>query len=681
WYVQGYLHAKYRLWQMEFQTIAASGRISEKLGNDPRFLRFDREQRRLGMVHAAELATQEIQADQQSRDAYEAYAAGVNAYIYHLTEASLPLEYKILNYKPERWSVLKSALFLKQMSKTLAGHDRDLEFTNMKNVFSEEEMSMLFPQVPDALVPIVPEGTGFAAPGIIPVKPASADSLYFKKDSFFINAEETGKPDRNNGSNSWIVNGSKTKSGAPILANDPHLELSLPSIWYEIQITTPNMNVYGASFPGTPCVIIGFNDNVAFGFTNAQRDVKDYYYVEFKDDSKKEYWFNNTWQAATLRIDTFRIKGAADFYDTVAYTVFGPVMYDQSFSTKNTEGRSIAVKWTAQEPSNEGLMWIKLNQASSYSDFESAIKTFKTPGQNMGFASKSGDIALWQQAKFPARWKGQGSYIMPGADSSYMWQGYIPQVENPHVINPSSGFIQSANQRPVDSTYPYFIPGNYITARGVAIHRQLDSMQGITPSDMMKLQLNVHSVFAEGASKLLLQYVNEERLDEKERAYVSVIRSWDHNTDPNSTAPTIFQTWWDSLEHLVWYDEISRVPYKVAYPDEQTLYELLIKDSAMRFVDNINTPHKDSLQELVTLAIQKATATLATSEAEGRLAWWKHKSPTIYHILKDAFLPFGRTGLEVGGWSNTINAITTSHGPSWRMIVHLTDTTEAFGIY
>jgi penicillin amidase len=301
YFIQGYIHAKFRLWQMEFQTMAAAGRISEILGRDPRFLRHDREQRRLGMVYGAENAVKEIEKDPLSKAAVNAYTAGVNSYIGSLTHSELPVEYKLLSYKPEKWSNLKVALFLKLMSKDLAGFERDLEFTNAKSVFDTDELNIIFPAYSDSSVPIIPRGTSFDTPGIIPIQPLTADSLYFKKDTT-IRAVEVNKPDRTNGSNSWALRGTKTKSGAPILCNDPHLGLSLPSIWFEMQISTPDMNVYGASFPGSPSVIIGFNDNVAFGFTNAMRDVKDYYQVKFRDDSKKEYWYNGQWKPACTSI-------------------------------------------------------------------------------------------------------------------------------------------------------------------------------------------------------------------------------------------------------------------------------------------------------------------------------------------------------------------------------------------
>jgi penicillin amidase len=441
------------------------------------------------------------------------------------------------------------------------------------------------------------------------------------------------------------------------------------------------MNVYGATFPGSPNVIIGFNDDIAFGFTNAQRDVKDYYQIRFKDASKKEYWFNGRWEPTKLRVEQVKIRGGQTLNDTVAYTVFGPVMYDQSFTVDSTNNTAIAVRWSAHDPSNEGAMWLKLDRAKNYDDYLNAIKDFTCPGQNMLFASKTGDIALWQQAKFPARWEGQGLYLMPGEDSSYMWQGYIPQRENPHVRNPASGFIQSANQRPVDSTYPYFIPGNYISARGITITNRLQQMQQITPDDMKRLQNDYYSPSAADAIPFFLKCMDETSLSEKESAYLKEVKTWDFYTTPDSKATTIYQAWMDSLENVVWNDELSRVKMAYIRPDEQTLLEALLKDSAFKFIDNINTPQVETISEQITAAFKLAAKGLAEEETNDGLLWWKRKNSSVYHLLKTSVLPFARTGLHVGGWNNTINAITHDHGPSWRMVIHLTANTEAYGIY
>ena len=679
YFIQGYLHAKFRLFQIDLQTKAAAGRASEIAGE--KAVNYDKQQRRLGMVYAAENAMLEIEKDPTARKIFDAYTNGINAYIINLKESELPIEYKLLNFKPEKWSNLRSALLLKMMAKDLSsGTENDLANTNAKSIFLPEELKMLYPQVPDSLVPIIPKGTVFDAPGIIPVQPVTADSLYFgKKDT--VTANEIARPDINNGSNNWVVAGSKTASGAPILCNDPHLELSLPSIWYEMQLQTPGSNAYGVSLPGAPFVIIGFNDSIAWGVTNAQRDVKDYYEIKFRDETKQEYWFNGKWEKTIQKPELIKVKGGKDVLDTVAYTLFGPVMFDESFSNDFSNKRNLAVRWVAHDPSNEGMTFYKLNRAANYDDYAEAIRTFQCPGQNFIFASKTGDIAIWQQGKFPARWNRQGLYVMPGEDSSYMWQGFIPQPENPHAKNPERGFLESANQRPVDSTYPYFIPGSYITPRAITIENKLAVMSGITPKDMMALHGNYFNTLAEDVRSTLVQYVNETVLNATEKKYLAIIKNWDLMASPDSKGQTVYQCWWDSLEVEIWKDDLARVSPQAPWPEEQTTMELLKKDSALQFIDNINTPQKETLYDAVTTALKKASADLAIKEAEGKLEWTKFKNPTVYHLLKDALPAFARKGLNVGGNGNIVNAVTHSHGPSWRMIVHLTNQTEAYGVY
>lgn len=679
YFIQGYLHAKFRLFQMDLQTKAAEGRASEIAGK--KAINFDKEQRRLGMVYAAENAMVEIDKDPESKSLFDAYTNGVNAYIGSLKESQLPIEYKLLNFKPEKWSNLRTALLLKMMAKMLSsGTESDLANTNAQSVLLPDELKLIYPQVHDSLLPIVPKGTVFDKPGIVPVQPASADSLYFGKKEP-VAAVENSKPDINNGSNNWVVAGSKTQSGAPILCNDPHLELSLPSIWYEMQLRTPTSNAYGVSLPGSPFVIIGFNDSIAWGVTNAQRDVKDYYEIKFKDKTKSEYWFNGQWVKTKLKVEEIKVKGSATVYDTVAYTIFGPVLFDESFSNAGSNNRNLAVRWVAHDPSNEGMTFYRLNRAKNYDEYEAAIKTFVCPGQNFVFASKAGDIAIWQQGKFPARWDRQGLYVMPGNDSAYMWQGFIPQAENPHAKNPARGYLQSGNQRPVDSTYPYFIPGSYITPRGITIDHKLAAMNGITPADMMALQNNYFNTLAEDARDILLKYVKEGELSATEKKYLDIFKSWDLMASPDSKGQTVYQAWYDSLEAEVWKDELAQIKPEAPWPQKQTLMESLKRDSAMKFIDNINTPAKETLYDDVTAALKKASAFLAKEEAEGKLEWSKFKNPTVYHLLKDALPAFARKGLHVGGNGDIINAVTHSHGPSWRMIVQLTSPTEAYGVY
>lgn len=676
YFVQGYLHARFRLWQMDFQIRAAAGRISEIIGS--KAIDFDRDRRRLGMVFGAENTLKEIEKDPETLAACSSYTAGINAYIESLDESTLPIEFKLLGYHPEKWTNLKLALFDKSLAFELAGNENDFEMTNAKSFFSPSDFDKIYPLTIDSLDPIVPKGTVYPKPSVQVQMPSSADSLYFgKKDSATIVEQ---KPEKDNGSNNWAVSGLKTKSGFPILANDPHLGLNLPSIWYEMQISTPSYNAYGATFPGAPAVIIGFNDSCAFGVTNAGRDVRDYYEIKFKDDSRKEYWFDHQWQKTTFRIEHIKVKGQQDYSDTVAYTLMGPVMYDKTYGGGRTDNNKYyAVRWKAHDASNELKTFIKINKAKNYNDYLQAIKYLHTPGQNFVYASKRGTVAIWDQGQFPAKWKRQGEFLMPGTDSSYFWQATIPQSENPHQINPERGFVSSANQSPADTAYPYYLGSDYPPFRGWEINKKLSAMNNITPQDMMNLQTDNYNVFAEMALPILLRNIRTNQLNESEKKYLEILKNWNLRNDADSRGATLFVVTWDSLESVVWSDEFERSGLKLPWPNESTLLDQIRKDPSFKFLDNINTTTIERLPDDVTIAFKKAVGTAAIADKNKKMEWAKYKDTRVLHLLRlDAF---SRMHLPVGGGNNIINAVKAQHGPSWRMVVSLTPETEAYGVY
>ena len=683
YFVQGYLHAKFRLWQMELQTHLAAGRASEIFGE--KALSRDREFRRLGMVYAAENSLKELEKDAVIKSECDAYTEGVNAFIENLKDKDLPLEYKLLGYKPEKWSNLKTVLFMKYMCYDLAGHDDDFEMTNTRNFLSAEDFSILFPMVQDSLEPVIPKGTVFEKQKVFPVIPVNSDSVYFQnKNILNLNIEEI-KPNRENGSNNWAVSGKKTKSGAPILCNDLHLGLNLPSIWYEIQITAPSINVYGVSFPGVPGIIVGFNDSCAFGFTNAGRDVRDYYEIKFKDETRNEYLFNGTWQKTKWRIDTIKINGTSDFTDSVAYVLLGddlcPVMYDKTFSgVKNRNEKNYAVRWKGNDASNDLKAFNLLNHAENYKDFSTAIVNLKTPGQNCVFADKNGDIAIRTQGEWPAKWKGQGDFIMPGFDTSYLWQGMIPQDEVPYQLNPERGFVSSANQKPVDDTnYPYYLGRNYPLFRAKEINRNLNGMNNITIQDMMTLQTDNYNLVAEIIKPLYLKNIKEDGLNPQEKKYFNLLKDWNLRNDTGSKGATVFEIFLTNFYKTVFDDEFSKTPAVISRPSENTLIEGILKDTAYKFLDDVTTEKKETMQDDMTSAFKKAALQLRKLEDIGKLDWEKYKGTQINHLTR--LSSFSRKDLPVGGSNHNINAVQTAHGPSWRMIVELSATTEAYGIY
>jgi len=685
YFVQGYLHAKYRLWQMDFQTRVASGRLSEIAGADK--LSIDRFFRRLGMVYGAEQTEANINANNPEMKAtVDAYTAGVNAYLKQLAPEDLPFEYKLMNYAPEMWTPKKTYLFLMFMSYDLTGHSAaaDLQLTNTKDFLGYDLFNKLFTNNQDSLDPIIPKGTVYQKPSIIPIKPANADSTYLMPTtSLVLNIQEAPvPPNKNNGSNNWAVSGSKTKSGRPILCSDPHLGLNLPSLWYEVQITTPTHSTYGASFPGSPAVIIGFNDSLAWGVTNAGRDVLDYYEVKFKDSTENEYWFNGAWTPVTKRKEIIKVKDSADVIEDIPMTHWGPAMYDAHYQNPQSKGRNLAVKWTATQSSTGVETFYRLNRAKNYDDYIKAISLWTCPGQNFVMATITGDIAIKQQGAFVARWEHQGDFIMPGTDSTYDWQGIIPNEENPTVKNPERGFVSSANQKATDATYPYYLgtASSFPLYRGISVNQHLIGMSNITPEDMQALQTNNDNVFAAAARPALMKYVQVDKLSPDAARMVTEMTNWNLVNDEHSKGITVFKIIWDSVRIAIWGDELTGSPIPLTKPDDFVLLDQMLKDSNWSIADDIRTKDKvENFKDQITLGVENATKKLLELEKENKLEWSLFKATKISHLTKIPAL--SRLNLPIGGGMNIINATTEDHGPSWRMVVHLTDGIEAYGLY
>ncbi|MFM7710521.1 MAG: penicillin acylase family protein, partial [Ferruginibacter sp.] len=641
----------------------------------------DREFRRLGMVYAAEQSLQEMEADPQTKMAADAYTNGVNAYIRSLNKSSLPIEYKLLGTYPEQWTNLKSALFLKLMCYDLAGREQDFELTKARAFFPKEQFEQLFPEVQDSLDPVIPLETTFKDPKQRPEAPANVEETYLSFQQLISPTPVSEKPDPDNGSNNWAVSGSKTASGYPILCNDPHLGLNLPSIWYEMQISVPHYNVYGVSFPGTPGMMIGFNDHCAFGFTNIGRDVRDYFEITQKAPGSKTYLFNNQWIDGEQRIERYRVKGSPDQYDTVLYTRLGPVQYDHRFAGKQQRGggKSYAVSWMAHQPSNELKFFMQLNRARDYMDYQLALRHLKTPGQNCLFACKDGDIAIRPQGLYPAKWTWQGDFVMPGQDSAYAWQGFIPNDEIPDQCNPDRGFVSSANQRTTGIEYPYYLGREYPLSRGLAVNRYLQSMTNIRVDDMKRMQTDTYSVFAEMAMPLFKSQIDLNQLTETEKKHFATLQSWDYRYESGSEGAVVFDLTWKRFYDTVFYDEYEKAPTETARPFRTALLEGVLRDTGFLFLDDIRTGQKERLSDNMTASFKRACQQLDSLQKINGTRWSSYNQLHIDHLLR---LPaFSHASVETGGNPDAINAVKQQHGPSWRMIVHMTPEIEAYGIY
>jgi penicillin amidase len=591
-----------------------------------------------------------------------------------------------MNYAPENWTPKKTYLFLMFMSYDLTGRSAasDLQLTNTRDFLGYDLFDKLYTNKQDSLDPIIPKGTVYQKPSIVPVKPAKADSTYLHQNNSvaYTNVQSPEAPDKNNGSNNWAVSGSKTKSGRPILCSDPHLGLNLPSLWYEVQITTPTHSTYGASFPGSPAVIIGFNDSLAWGVTNAGRDVLDFYEIKFKDSSENEYWFNGKWNTVTKRTEVIKVKDSADVVEQIPMTHWGPAMYDAHYQNPQSKGRNLAIQWTAHNASTGVETFYRLNRAKNYDDYIKAISLWACPGQNFVLATKSGDIAIKQQGSFVARWEHQGDFIMPGDDSTNAWQGMIPNNENPTIKNPARGFVSSANQKPTDPSYPYYLgtASSFPLYRGISVNKHLIGMSNITAADMQALQTNNDNVFAATARPALMKYLQVDKLSPDAKRMVTEMNNWNLVNEENSKGITVFKIVWDSVTQAVWGDELAASPIPLTKPDDFVVLDQMLKDSNWSIADDIRTKDKvENFKDQVTLGVENATKKLLDLEKENKLEWSLYKATRVLHLTKIPAL--SRMNLPIGGGMNIINATTEMHGPSWRMVVHLTDEIEAYGLY
>ena len=670
---QGYLTAKHRLWQMEFQTYAAAGRLSEIIG--AKAIEYDRGQRRKGMVFGAQNAIAEMLKDPELAQRLEAYSAGVNTYIASLNPADLPVEYKLLNYAPEAWTPEKSALLLMYMTDMLAGADDDLENTNFVGLFGREAFNLLFPDFVADQDPVIPQERNWSNFGEVqrPKAPESPASLVQTTNVL-------EKPDRDNGSNNWAVNAERSETGNPLLANDPHLGLNLPSIWYVMQLSTPEHNVMGATLPGALGVIIGFNEHIAWGVTNATRDVKDWYQIVFEDDTKKRYRYGDQWRDTRAVVETIYVKNAEPVLDTVYYTHYGPITYDETFKGNGRE--QLAMKWTGHLPNTNQNTFLNLNRAKNYDDYLAAISTSTAPAKNFHFASKDNDIALWIQGKLANKYDEQGKFILDGSNPAHEWQGFIPQEHNAHVLNPIRGFVSSANQHPTDQNYPYYVyDSSYETYRNRVINDFFRSKEKFSVQDFKDLHNNNYNLKAAEALPVLIELIESgPALTGTALGYLNTLKSWDYYNHTDSLGASVFEALYNNYYSLVW-DELKDADLALHLPDNYQTIALTKSDPTHVFFDRQSTAEIESAAELARLALKEATNQLDQWVKDGKsLDWATYKGTYAGHLLQ-ALPAFSRFDIPIGGNRSIVNATSKNHGPSWRMIVELGDQTKALGVY
>lgn len=685
---QGYVVARHRMWQMEFSTHAAAGRVSEIVGE--RALNYDRYQRKIGMTFGAEQTYSEILKDEWSTMTVQAYSDGVNAWIGQIDDKTLPFEYKLLDYHPEPWSPLKTAIFFMNMNQTLSFRTNTYGLTRLRQAFGKDLIEALFPNMPEILEPIVSKDTkwGHLNPSI----PESPTDDFIPQ----VISREFEIPEGNPGigSNNWAVHGSRTSSGAPLLASDPHLTLSLPSIWYEIQLSTPDFSVYGVTLPGVPGVIIGFNEHISWAVTNTGGFAMDIFEVKL-DENKENYFHDGEWKATSKRDETYFVRGGTSVTEPIYFTHHGPIAYtsdefpDQADSLRiTTFSRSIpvghAVQWVAHQPSNPLLAFYHLNRGRNFEDYERGVSLLSSPAQNFAFASVNGDIAMKISGRHPVRWEGQGKYISDGSDPAYDWISYIPHDEVPWELNPQRGFVSSANQDLAGSDYPYFIGRGYASpARASIINRNLARLSHATPQDMIDLQMNASNYWAEDWLDMMLAGLNDDLQNLSPFAYsiLEHLHAWDRINHAESIEATVFNTWLSEIRRDMFVHEFEKISGPISAPSTLTTLRILFHQNDTGAYESLHGSEPDT-RDILVRSFTKTIETLTKrhgDELGDKWQYWTINGSTINHLLDIPAL--NRPRLAVSGSSESPNAIGNQHGPSWRMVVEMGSPVKAWGIY
>ena len=688
---QGYVMAQDRLWQMDLLRRVARGQLSEILG--ARTLKIDESFRTYGFARAAERDATLF--DPESRKVMDAYARGVNQFV-EQHKKNLPLEFLLLHYEPKPWQPSDTLAISGYMYRTLTDTwERELNRAKVteragaeraKDLFSEEaamdhyvvgdpkviddgsQRSAAHADDEDDDDDMEPDTVLKASRGALGCGPA-AESDPDLTSALAESIQEFLQESRNEirqgvGSNNWVVSGAHTATGKPLLANDTHLELSIPPIWYEMHLTAPGWNVKGLTLPGVPMITIGHNDHIAWGFTNNGADVQDLYVETFNPGSPDEYRVKGTWNKAQIIDETIHVKGQPDEHLKVAVTRHGPVVHREG-------DKAYAIRWTATEPGGLANSYIWLGKARNWKEFREIMKRVWGPAQNAVYADVEGNIGYVMAARVPIRKKGHGEVPVPGDTDDYEWTGYIPFDQLPQALNPESGLIGTANARVVGPIYKPYLTDRweepYRTAR---IYDLLHDRHDLRPEDMLKVQTDTYSYpHAFLADQLSAATKIVKPKDARAQKLIEGLKDWNGIADAES--PEV------SFLHAARREALD-ILLEPSLGKETSLYQW----RSTTFLQKILTdrPAKwlprayKNYDELLAAAADAAVTKLAEQSRSDRVEDWAWKR---FNSL-DMFHPIGHEGMlkrflsitdkPQSGTQYSVRAAMKTHGPAMRFV-------------
>jgi penicillin G amidase len=712
---QGYVHAQDRFWQMDFWRHLGSGRLSEMFGDTQ--VETDTFLRTLGWRQVAE---QELASyDPESLAILNDYAEGVNAYLADHQGTAISLEYGILKiltpaYKPEPWSPVNTLTWAKAMAWDLGGNmDEEIQRAILLKTFSPEQVAELFPAYPADHPLIIPElGQTTALPSAARSLPdldwASMENRFTALDALL------GPSGAGIGSNSWAVSGSLTASGMPLLANDPHLSIQMPSIWYQVGLhcrpvsATCPYEVAGFSFAGVPGVVIGHNQNIAWGLTNTGPDVMDLYIEKINPANTDQYEYNGQWVDMTLRTETIAVGGGKPVTVTVRSTRHGPIISDsygdlKDFNIKASvalpENYAISLRWTALEPSSTFQAIWGFNKAANWDEFHQAASKFNVPAQNLMYADVQGNIGYQMPGNIPIRKNGDGTLPVPGWTDEYEWTGYIPFDQLPSVFNPSKGYIVAANNAVVGAGYPYLITTDW--DYGFRAQRIMDMIENapatIDSTYIQKMQGDSYDSNAATLVPILAQLTFQAGTPDQAVA-LDLLKNWDFQARMDSAPTAVFEVFWKNLLADTFDDDLPKDYWPEGGSRWVEVMRNLVKQPEDFFWDDKSTTDKvETRDDIFARAFTEALAEIEKSQGKDPAKWnWGdlHTATFVNQTLGKSGIapiealfnrgPFRTNGgdaiVNATGWNATLG-YSVDWLPSMRMIVDLGDLRSSLTVH
>lgn len=687
----GYVVARDRLFQLDLQTHAASGRLTEWVG--ARALPLDRQTRDLGMPRAAEQKLAAMDTSGMAWKVMQAFADGVNAYIDALAPSEWPVEYRLLGVRPERWSPINSIHLFNRMGQTLSYIPDEADRLAARALVGDSAADALFPIDDPIQQPLQPDGD--PAPSFDFVRlppPGRPDTAAQELAALFQSIEPPGRASdadpRHFASNNWAVAPSRTADGHALLANDPHLGLTLPSIWYETQLVVPGkLDVYGVTIPGAPGIVLGFNRDLAWGFTNTGADVVDFYRETVNDAANPtKYRVDGVWKPLQLRVEVYRGKdGSVLATDTVRYTHRGPMLH--------RFGAWVSMRWTLLEPSHEITAFYDAAHATTAREFlDDMARSFFVPAQNMIVADRQGNIAIRSTGHFPLRPKGtNGLEIFDGSKSASDWTGYWPVDKYPQSFNPAQGYLASANQQPEAPSARFAYLGNehgYDPWRAMDINRLLRGDGKVTVDDMRRFQVDPLSVRAILFDSIFVASGDSLAADSGAspslRSAVRILKEWNRLYTRDNGGAALFEEVMRELRNFTWDELADADGRRAATPSDAVMLELLHQPRSIWWDDRRTRTVVETRDAILARALAASYDTLAVRygapDANG-WAWDRFAKVDIRHLLG---LPgFSVLGLVTDGGRGTLNPAPGSggFGPSWRLVVELGPQVRAWDTY